>query len=456
MFVGLIIRLLFLIVGADIYYHGEKYIMGDTAGWTLSFINLIEHGHYTFDLSNPDAYYARVPGYSFFWGLHYLIFGDEYVYPAVAVSQVLLDTVCIYLIYKISISIFNKTNIAHFTSLLYATYPFIILWTTISYSEVLSNFLSILFIYVLYTKKEGNYKFILLGLITGYAFLTREFLGILLFVGLIFVIINNSYGWYSKSTITKCSLIALGFLVVYLPWPIRNYVNHNQIILSRSMNGFKLYNNDFISFRSWINCFDNDETPYVRQLVNTQKPLNLPTGIFQNNAEKLKADSLIQLARNCGSSFYYWQKKTNPNHKKPSDFCNTDISDGFNQLRKSYIKNNFLNYISHVPLLNIKKAIFKNNLQSGSKFGNLSGLLVQGLFGLRSILIVLGLLGIIYSYKNLKLFPITFYIFAIYFFLCFVYRQLEIRNLVQVDLLLLLPASNLLFVIFNKVKQVKK
>src|SRR5688572_22919140 len=85
---GLFLRLLFLWKGAAIYYGPDSvHKNGDTFSYVLSFQNLAEKGHYTFDESIPDASFGRLPGFPFFYGLHYLVFGKSTAYVATAISQ---------------------------------------------------------------------------------------------------------------------------------------------------------------------------------------------------------------------------------------------------------------------------------------------------------------------------------------------------------------------------------
>ena len=81
LFLGLILRLAFIWWGAFIYYPNPFYF-GDSFSYTNSFLNLWNKGIYSFDLSNADAYFGRLPAYPLFYGFHYIVFGEKYVYIA--------------------------------------------------------------------------------------------------------------------------------------------------------------------------------------------------------------------------------------------------------------------------------------------------------------------------------------------------------------------------------------
>ena len=153
---GIATRVIFTIFFAqDFVCRQNIYVDGDTSAWLNSIKNLIEHGTYTIDLNNDYGYFFRMPGYSFFIGLFFLITRNnlEIMYPLIGWVQILLDIFSIYLIYKISFKLFENVNVSLISGVLYATYPFIIVWTPVVYSESTSVFFLLLSTY-LFIKKE--------------------------------------------------------------------------------------------------------------------------------------------------------------------------------------------------------------------------------------------------------------------------------------------------------------
>jgi hypothetical protein len=114
---------MFLLFGAKYYYGQKIYINYDSFSYTNSFINLWKNGSYAIWLDSPDSYMGRTPGYPLFWGLHYLIFGESYVYIAIAISQILLDILAI----KLFFDILKKTRIikkVHYMDIYIISLPF--------------------------------------------------------------------------------------------------------------------------------------------------------------------------------------------------------------------------------------------------------------------------------------------------------------------------------------------
>ena len=436
--VGLIVRFLYYVFLAKSVLGDTMYMNGDTSGWTQSFLNLIHYGHYTFDLSNLEAYFGRVPGYSFYWGLNYFIGGSRYVYQTVASTQIILDSISIYLIYKISLFVFNNPFSAKITALLYCFYPFVIVWVTVSYSEIFSNFLNILCIYLSLKPNKNIKHYFLLGILLAMLFLTREFVAISLVFIILYTLFDKDMAFHAR--IKNSAIICISFSLLYSLWPIRNYINHDRIILSRSNEGFVNYKQDFRSFRSWVTCWDNDESFWLEKIIKNNYKNEFPRIAYLDAADKLVLQKTLDLCRSCGSSFSSWEAHygvTNLNRKKEKE-CNILIANSFYYLQSKFIRENPVTYFTHVPFMNINKIIFKHNLV------NRPSTLSQSItFTYRSILVILGLIGILLSFKNhkLKAIPIAGYILFTYLFFSIVIRYIEMRNLIQADTLLLVYAG---------------
>lgn len=440
--IGFLIRLLFWFFGAEKILSGELYSAGDTPGWTDSFLNLLNTGYYTFDPANPDAAFGRVPGYSFFWGLHYVIWGKHYVYQAVAVSQILLDCGTVYLLFRTSYTLFQDTKIALLTALIYATYPFSILWITVSYPEILTNFLCCSWLYLLLKRAKGIH-YVLMGLLCAVIFFVREFAGITLVISLAVVWWEERHA-SSLSRYKKCLIILLSFLSLYSLWPIRNYINHDQLVFGRSYNGFAKYSNDYVAYRNWTLCWDSDETKWQKAVCSDADTISFPDNIFRSKEEKRQAEALTLKARNCGSSFLEWRIIYDKDFVYPSDvtYCNDTIAEGFQNLRSNYIRNFLFDFLTKMPLENLGKIVFKNSVYENSIVSQSFKTIYRLVFAWRSLLILSGLLGIMfYIRKKPMLLPIALFIAIIYFYFCMIARYVEIRNFLYSDTLLLLPAT---------------
>jgi hypothetical protein len=220
---GFFVRLTFLLWGADLYYgSGNQYTNGDSFSYSQSFLNLYEKGIFSFDLANADAYFGRLPGYPLFWGAHYLLFDINHVYQAVAVSQLLLDCVAIALVFLLTYRISKNKLAAFISAFVYATYPFILAWIPVTGTELLASFLTILFFYWLICRPISPFNTVVLGVLLACCFYVREYLGILLLSGYLYLyrVIPHR-----KQFIRQAIWLSLSFGSLYALWPLRNYVN---------------------------------------------------------------------------------------------------------------------------------------------------------------------------------------------------------------------------------------
>ena len=138
--------------GTAMLYHGPDLfaLTGDSFSYTMAFENLWDKGRYTFDFLEPDAAIGQLPGYSIFYGAYWVLFGREQAATATACSQMLLDTAAIGLIFAILKRLVpTRSHTAYLGALLYATYPFIIVWVPVIGTEIISNNLTMMWLWLL-------------------------------------------------------------------------------------------------------------------------------------------------------------------------------------------------------------------------------------------------------------------------------------------------------------------
>ncbi len=459
---GFILRIVFILFGAEIYFNRENiYVDGDTGAWRAAFMNLIEHGIYSVNLDHEYGPFARLPGYSFFIGIFYFLSGQNWdlAYKLIAWVQIFADIFSIFLVYKISVKLFTNIKIANIASLLYAFYPFIIVWNPVVYSESTSIFFMILCLYFfVYTEKKFNY--FLSGFFLSLAILCRPQIILLAPVFFIYLLIQNLHS--PKLFIKKSFFLGIALLLIYGAWPIRNYLIYNKIILTQEVKAFRNFDIDLISYRQYVYSVKTEMEPQFSQLLYNQKVI-FPKQAYLNKEDSIKLERAIYLCKNCGSSFSHWRNNYwrsylfHDNWKEPitGENCNEEIAQLFNELRKNQIKNNPLNFYLIVPLKNLKKAIFKSQLYDTSTGARKMASL---LFFYRTILILLGLLGIILMLKHKTKGWLIFLLFflSLYITLCFGtgvnFRNIEIRFFLPADILLIIPASFTIFLCARKVQ----
>jgi hypothetical protein len=264
------------------------------------------------------------------------------------------------------------------------------------------------------------------------ALLVREYLGILLLPVAFWIFAAKGF---SRQLFRLGTLAALGFLVLYIGWPIRNYVfQHRLILLKTPTAGYDRYAQDVSTARQWIYGWTDDADPYLDGIAGKIELPQFPAEIFASPAEAARAQNLIKQARQCGTGFHAW--RYNERYKAATN-CNAELATGFTALNDSYRQRLPLRYWTRVPLLELKRAFFKSHTKqdgSGSK-------VVTVLFAYRSLLLLLGLVGAVLMHRRRAAWPIIFFFTFMYLFLCFGVRHLEIRYLLQADAALLCLAG---------------
>lgn len=440
---GLIARLIFLFFISKYFFGRENiFVDKDTYVWAKSFENLVNSGEYNISPGNEYGFFARMPGYSFFIGIFWLIIGNwEKVFQIVAYVQILLDLVSLWLIYKITLKIFLNNKIALISSFLYAFYPFIIVWNPVAYSESISIFLMLFSIFLFL--KEGNKNIFLSGLILGIGALFRPQL--LLLIPIFFFILFIKYK-LNKSII----IFILSISISYGLWPIRNLLFHGKIILTQDFRRIGNWNSDVISFMQYVYSVKEDWNPQFNSIIKNERT-EWPKISYFDKQDSILLDYAVKLSKTCGEGFSYWEGYWKGIVPKDSS-CTDEICRIFNYLRTKQIKNNPFHFWIIVPLQNLKKAVFKSKLTDNSSFHRK---LASNLFYYRTLLLFLGLLGC-YLMKRDKIKYsgiFVFFFLFIYITLCFgtspQMRNIEIRYFLHPDTLLIIPASYAIYLIRN-------
>jgi len=458
---GFLIRLLFLLFGAEIYYGKEDfYIGGDTNWWVVNIKNLIEHGIYTDSIGTEWGYFTRTPGYSFLIGFFYLIVGKnmDTALQLVPYFQLLTDTLSIYIIYKISEHIFKDSITPLIVSFLYAFYPFIIVWNVIVYAESLSVFLFFSSILML-LKAKTNKQYLLLGVVLSIAVLTR--IQLILAIPLFgIIIVWKTYSLNRKIISTQVLLFCLSICLVYGAWPIRNYVNHDKLIFSQHLGDRQHWSPDYIKFMEYIWSVKVDYEPQYSQIISGDSEVVFPDASYKVPSDSILLKEVVNLARTCGEGFSYFAHSAGYRDDVVirGEDCNTELVNLFDTLIIHQKTHNALSYYLMVPLGNLKKAIFKNQLYKSSS--GLVSIIGTVLFTYRTLLILIGLLGLalLFIYKKEFFYTpgmmmVIGYVLMWYFFQSFYYRNMEIRYLLHADILLLIPAGYLLGKLFLRIKR---
>ena len=438
-----LLRLAFTLFVAKFYFGRENiYVDGDTGAWTGAFQTLLETGTYTVNPGLEYGYFGRMPGYSFFVGIFYLLAGLswERAFPVIAFVQMLLDSFLVFFIHRIALKLSGSGPVAITTAVLAAAYPFLIVWTPVVYSEELSVFLLVFSFWSLLSGKK--YAAPVSGAALAISVLCRPQALLMAPLFLLYILWDKRALW--KNRLLRAVYFGMLFSVVYGVWPLRNYCIHGKFILTQDIRGFYNWNEDVVAFLQYIYSVKSEWEPQYTQLIRNQHVI-FPDEAYTIKSDSIKLERAVWLAQNCGSGFShksgFW--------KQPFDVpnCNEEIRKLFTELRDSQVKNNPWNFYVKVPVQNLKKALFKTGLNDqGSWVRKMASLL----FYYRSLMLLLGIVGAVYAIRTCPqalpgILVILGYFLLLYLMLCagtsLQMRNIEMRYFLPADVLMLIPAS---------------
>jgi len=458
---GFLLRIVFTYLIAPYYFNRENiYLDNDTTSWMTGLYNLIFNGEFTVMLNNEKAAYCRMPGYSLFlapalgivYFYHYIqgieILNNSEMWYSVlkltAFFQIVLDSITIYFIYTICSKTFANKSVAIIAALLYACYPFVIVWNPVCYSEVPSLFFALMAL-ALILKSEKKYVLAFAGISLGFAVLNRPQFALL--SPLLLIVFYQKYQHALKSNFTKIFIFYAFFTLTYGAWPLRNYVRFGKMIITQDLRGYDNWNDDVIAFMQYIYSVKAEWQPQFSDILQNKKVI-FPKESYMNKEDSLKLEQAVYLAKNCGRGFSEWAgywKATIPIFDTAND-CSMEVARLFDELRQNQIKQHPFNYYVKVPLKNVQKAMFKSGLTDNASISRKLG---GYLFYYRTLLLILGIVGIVLCFKKKQSRGIALlvglFFCMLYVYLCFgtspQCRNIEIRYFLQADVLMLIPAA---------------
>jgi Gpi18-like mannosyltransferase len=456
---GFMLRLLFYLFGAAIYFGNEKfYIQGDTYEFFAPFYNLIEHGIFTTNLERPDALFGRMPGYPFLMGIFYFLAGKdvELGFRLLVMFQIFFDSFIIYILYKTAKNISDNNTISVITAVLYASYPFVIIWTSVAYAEIIGVNMAILSLYFS-SRNHTKYGLLISGVFVALGSLFRPqimFLTVSMSIALLIYRRKNL-----KLFFRDFAMFSIGFVIVFSAWPIRNYILSHELILTKKLAGTSRYMSaDRLNFAYFMWAVKTDWEPQISQLINGDE-VTFPKWVWQLSVEdSVKLRKVLKMSSECSDGFA--QLKRLPKIPEEID-CTNETAALWEELRISVIKKAPLRYFVLVPLGNLKKAFFKSGLIKSYNRPDkpfVVNLLATSLFLYRTLLLIVGIAGLVFLFRQNhlpdKLLPayyLTSFFVVWYLYLCFVYRDMDMRYLMPTDTVFLIPAA--FFIYHLKIKK---
>jgi len=454
--VGLLVRLVFTLFIAKHYYGLDNFFyQGDTGTWALSFHNWYYTGTYTSSPEYEFGGFVRMPGYSFFLGLFYLLCGKDWFFSfkVVGYTQIFIDVFSVYLVYIITKKVFSDIRIAAIAAWLFVFYPFAIVWNPVAYSEILSLNLMLISLWFFINKNSNKSNIFWCAFFIAIGTLVRPQLGIL-FPVYAMVLATETINW--KIKFKQGLIYSITILLVFGVWPARNYFSQGKFILLQDLRGAPNWDGEVLAYTSFIYSAQVDWEPQFSQILNN-KNVDFPKYFIGTKEDSVSLQNAFYLAKNRSCSFSQWKGFWQGKYLPPNKNVRDSMIYIFNDLREKQIKNQpFLFYIK-LPILNLKKAILKNSLyDTKSSVRRLASFL----FYYRTLLILIGIIGTVLilknkANKNFGRFSLLYFL-LLYLALCAgtgaMFRNIEVRYFLHADVVLLIPAAYLIQLVISKFK----
>ena len=146
----------------------------------------------------------------------------------------------------------------------------------------------------------NNLDFIKIGILAGICLLTRQYLGILMPIGILYIFLNSNLNIHKK---TKNSIVIfLSFSLTLTPWFLRNYINWGRpIVLMGETTGYQAFQEDYIAFDKLYSLIYVDVTPIFQSVALVGKDTITNSNVLGSLSDELR--ELNEMAFKCGPSF---------------------------------------------------------------------------------------------------------------------------------------------------------
>lgn len=457
---GLLARIAYVILFADFFakaYLGRNtlfYPGGDFGTSLNSFKNLLYHGTYSANLNDALGAFNRMPGYSFFVGFISLIFPEPYNMYVVSGLQIIIDCVAVALVYAILFKRFHcSEKVSLLGALIYAAYPIAIIWTPVLFSDSIGAFFSLLILYSYLSSKENKKHWLILGILIGCAMLFRpQALLSILVIGMMEFWRNiKNIKYYFQSML----IMGLGVALTYGTYPARNVLFQHRLVLFQDLRGSgTCWNDATVNYMQYVYAVQSHWEPAWSSIMQNRK-FEIDPAAYAVAGDSLILDRAVKNAQQCSYAFSCWSGYWTEQRTSAALKCDSSIAADFALLREHQMKNNAFHFWVTLPIENLKKCLFKSEI-SHKKNGGLVASLVPMVFYYRSLLILLGILACVFAIRRRQNTKANVFILLSFFSWYLLIsagtmaqlRNIEMRYLLPVDVLLLVPVA----LLFAKLK----
>lgn len=421
--------------------------------WYVSQIkNWVQGKGFTIDPNDEKSMVRRTPIYPIFYGIHYVLLGEEGSFYFIRFTQIILFILATFaLLYGVYYFTENKI-IAILSAISFGFNPIFISYLYYTITEGISPALVCFLIYFLARcYKFGQKKdWIFAGLFFAIATLCRP--AIIFIAPGIAVLVLYKNKASVQQFILSSSLVVIGAAVLYVPHVVRNYMHANEFILLEKYYGDPMdYGMPNIALRKWIACWTNPADLSSESISNRMR-LDIVADVdslyksvsVENQLDRLPnrafaADNkaTVRAAFSCLYDYYYVKLITKNQTELDSieKLCLAKIT----SLKTNYIQKQPLQYYFVTPLLFIKSILFQSNSSTlifvgANQTNQWLSIMVKGMLLLLNVYWWIALFGLLFFFRKYSvLLSITILnIIGLFFYTIVIQKYFEVRYMIPI------------------------
>jgi len=208
-------------------------------------LNVIQGNGYRVHTTDPPNT-VRPPLYTFFLMTVFVLFGQARW--KIVTFQALLQVMTCYLLYRLTKKMTGSTTAARVAAILFAVYPQSMLYSSMFLTESLFTLLLVIvaLAYLNLVRNNDGWRSMVLGAVLGLSALTRP-VSMLLIVPMVLLYLTKTKQVGFQSRAFNSVVVIMTFVVILIPWTVRNYQITGKIIPVSSRGGHFLYSNTISS-----------------------------------------------------------------------------------------------------------------------------------------------------------------------------------------------------------------
>lgn len=439
--------------------------------WYVSQIkNYINGNGFTVDPEKYNYSVRRTPVYPVFYGLHYIIFGEENSYFYIRFTQIIIYVLAAIALFFATFNFTNNKKIAFLSAVLFGFNPSLAAYLYYTVTEALSPSIICFLLYFLSLCNKYNRKrdWILAGLFFAIGALCRPTIFFLSTGILFFIFFVN--GKFIRNSIASFSFFLLGAGIFFVPHVIRNYLITKEFILLEKYYGDPMeYGMPNIELRKWIACWMNP-ADYTSEIISNNMiyviccdSTKTKEIVIKDEMQRLPERALLVNKKTDVENAYltlfdyYKAKNESPKTARVDSLEKKSILK-ISHLREEFIQKAPFQYYFTTPILFIKSVIMQSNSsqlvfldnykENKFKYG------LKLAFYLLNIYLFIALFGFLFFIKrHIAVYGmIALFILTNFLYIIFVLKYFEARYLIPLFPCLYLLGSIFFLEIFSRLK----